>query len=52
MLLYSLAAIKTDMNGKIYGALQFGCYLYRYECKGLWCSSTVRLHYINTDISE
>ena len=34
----------TDMNGKIYGALvQFSCYQHRYEWKGLWCSSTVRL---------
>ena len=41
---YSSAAINTDMNGKIYGALvQFGCYQHRYEWKVLWCSSTVRL---------
>ena len=38
----SSAAINTDMNEKIYGALvQFGCYQHRYEWKGLWCSSTV-----------
>ena len=41
-----MAAINTDMNGKIYmyGTLvQFGCYQHRYEYKGLWCSSTVWL---------
>ena len=41
---YYLTAINTDMNGRVCGALvQFGCYQYRYERKGLWCSNTVRL---------
>ena len=49
LLWYSLAAINTDMNRKIYGALvQFGCYQHRYKWQGLWCSSTVRL-LLNSD---
>ena len=32
------------MGRRIYGALvQFGCYRYRHEWKGLWCSNTVWL---------
>ena len=35
-----MAAINTDMNGKIYDALvQFGCHQHKYEWKGLWCSN-------------
>ena len=41
---YSLAAVSTDMNGGVCGALvQFGCYQHRYEWRDLWCSSTVQL---------
>ena len=37
----------------ICGALvQFGCYQHRYELNGLWCSSIVWLHSINTRVHE
>ena len=49
----SSAAVNTDMNGKIYGALvQFGCYQHRYEWKDLWCSSTVQLLSTYIDMNE
>ena len=49
VLWYSSAAISADMNGRVYGALvQFGFYQLRYEWKGLWCFSTVRVLSIRT----
>ena len=42
--LFSSKHVQMWIGWRICGALvQFGCYQHKYEWKGLWCSSTVRL---------